>query len=81
MRAVQVGNAANRLRELREAGGYKLRDLANVVDRDQSTYWRYETGETRISTDHARALAAFHGCSMEYLLGYSDDGAPVEAAA
>lgn len=79
MQLVQAPTASNRLRELREQHDLKLRHMPAIVERDQSTYWRYENGETPVPDDVKRALSARYSVTIEYLMGW--DLEPQEAAA
>lgn len=70
MQLVQAPPASNRLKELRQQADLKLRHMPAIVERDQSTYWRYESGDIDVPLDVARALAKRYGVSVEYLLGW-----------
>lgn len=50
-----------------------MRELANLVGRDTSTYFRYETGQLDLSTEQLRTLAGFYDVSVEHLLGWDRD--------
>jgi transcriptional regulator with XRE-family HTH domain len=69
MRGVHT-QTGNRLKELREARGLKLRELVPVCERDQSMVWRYEDGTTPIPQDVLRRLCTFYGVTAEHLLGW-----------
>jgi transcriptional regulator with XRE-family HTH domain len=67
----------NRLRELREARGWKLYDVSVRVRVDPSTVHRWERGESTIPDRIKIALAEFYDVTPGYLMGWDD--APVAA--
>lgn len=70
----------NRIKELRQANGLKLRHIAVELDVGEPQVSRYERGENTIPTQKAIQLARFFGVSLDYLLGV-DEPEPTEAAA
>ena len=73
----------NRLRELREARGIKLVQIAALVDRDQSVVFQYENGKVGVPDRAKLILADFYDVNVEYLMGW-DQSSPdndLEAAA
>ncbi|MCR5767179.1 MAG: helix-turn-helix domain-containing protein [Lachnospiraceae bacterium] len=68
------GNLRERLRELREAHGYKTRqELAEVLGVNKSTYGRFESGETKtVSSEMLIKLAKLYNVTTDYILGLSD---------
>jgi transcriptional regulator with XRE-family HTH domain len=70
-----MATSGNRLKELREARGLKLVQVAAHVNKDQSVVWRYETGRTQIPDDVKAQLACFFGVSRAYLMGWDEDRA------
>jgi transcriptional regulator with XRE-family HTH domain len=58
-----------RIRELREANGLTLRELAARAHLDVSTLSRLETGKRRLTLDHLPPLADALGVSTDELLG------------
>ncbi len=48
----------NRLRQLRHSTGFPVREMANVIQRDQSLISRYERGLTQIPDEAKLALAS-----------------------
>ena len=72
----------NRLRELREARGLRRVHVAAAIDKDQTTVYRYETGQTPIPDDVKAQLAAYFGVSRAYLMGWDEDcDKPLEVVA
>ena len=68
------GNLQERLRELREANGFKSREkLAEVIGVNKTTYSRIENGSTKtISSDILMKLADLYKVPTDYILGLSD---------
>ena len=68
------GNLQERLRELREANGYKSREkLAEVIGVNKTTYSRIENGSTKtISSDILLKLAELYKVPTDYILGLSN---------
>lgn len=62
-----------RIRELREDGDYKQREIAALLHVGQKTYSDYELGKTRIPLDSMLILAAFYNVDMNYLCGLTDE--------
>jgi transcriptional regulator with XRE-family HTH domain len=67
---VHTATPSNRLRELRRKHGVSLREIAALIERDQSMIYRYEQGLTTVSDDAKRALARRYGVSVDYLMGW-----------
>ena len=66
----------NRMRELREAKDLEQYDIAAIVRKSSSMVSRYEKGESDVPSDVMRVLAAFHGVSVEYLMGWDRQEQP-----
>ena len=68
------GNLQERLRELREANGFKSREkLAEVIGVNKTTYSRIENGFTKtISSDILMKLADLYNVPTDYIRGTSD---------
>lgn len=62
----------NRIRELREDKDLTQSYLAKLLNVNQRTYSRYETGELEISLGALSTLADFHEVSVDYLLNRTD---------
>jgi len=50
--------------------------LAKLLNVNQRTYSRYETGELEISLGSLCAIADFHNVSVDYLLNRTDTKIP-----
>jgi len=62
----------NRIRSLREDKDLSQVHMANLLNINQRTYSRYETGEHAIPLEALCKLADFHGVSVDYLLNRTD---------
>lgn len=65
--------AKNRLKQLREAKGLTVRQLAKLTDSAKSTLSRYENADGNLDVSVAYRLSKQLGTSIEYLIGESDD--------
>lgn len=65
-----------RIRDLREDSDLKQRQIAEVLDCDQSLYSKYEREERPLPLDYADKLADFYHVSVDYLLGRTDVRTP-----
>lgn len=66
-----------RIKELRQAKGYTLLQIANLLGVSESTVQRYESGAiANLKYDTAVELAALLGVHPAYLLGWIDDPSP-----
>lgn len=69
-----MNELATRIRARRKTLGLKQREIADHMDKDQSTISHWETGEDSPSTDDLKRLADFFGVPFEALaFGKSDD--------
>ena len=57
------------VKNLREDGDYKQRELAAVLHVSQNTYSQYETGVIELTAEKLIMLADFYNVSVDYLLG------------
>ena len=65
-----------RIRQLREDKDLSQTYIAKILNVNQRTYSRYETGEHSISLESLCILADFHGVSVDYLLNRTDIKSP-----
>ena len=65
-----------RIRNLREDKDLYQKDLAAYLQCSQVCYSLYELGKRDIPTDVLIKLSHFHGTSVDYLLGLTDEPAP-----
>ena len=66
----------NRIRELREDKDLTQAFFAKLLNVNQRTYSRYETGELEVSLVSLCTLADFHQVSIDYLLNRTDIKTP-----
>ena len=66
----------NRLRDLREDKDLKQKDLAELLKVHQTTYSDYELGRLNIPIGSLHILADFYQCSIDYLLGRTNEKKP-----
>ena len=67
----------NKLRDLREDRDLKQSDVARVLGISQQYYQRYESEKNEIPLRHLITLARFYNVSVDYMIGLSDDPAPL----
>lgn len=65
-----------RIRDLREDGDLKQKDLAAYLNCSQVCYSHYELGKRDVPTDVLIRLSRYYGVSVDYLLGLTDERAP-----
>ena len=65
-----------RIRDLREDKDKTQREVGEAINVPQRTYAYYESGERMIPPHVLIALAAYHGVSVDYLLGLTDKREP-----
>ncbi|HWQ70976.1 MAG TPA: helix-turn-helix transcriptional regulator [Desulfitobacteriaceae bacterium] len=65
-----------RLRDLREDRDLNQQTLADLLNVNQTTYSRYESGTLDIPSVSLIKLAKFYGTSIDYLLGLTDNRKP-----
>ena len=61
----------NRIRELRQARGWRQQDLAEKMNTVKSVISRYELEQHAIDADDIAALCDIFGCTSDYLIGRS----------
>ena len=66
----------DRLRGLREDKDLTQQNLANYLGCNQTTYSRYETGETNIPVDILKKIAIFYNVSIDYITGLTNEKKP-----
>ena len=75
MRCMQTQEAANRLGELIAKSNRRLVHVAAHCDVDQSTVYRWKTGETAIPDTQKIVLAKYFEVSVSYLMGWDEEAA------
>lgn len=66
----------HRIRELREDNDLTQVYMAKLLNVNQRTYSRYETGEHEISLVSLSKIADFYNVSVDYLLNRTDQKKP-----
>lgn len=67
----------NRIRELREAQGWKQEDLGQRLNVGKGAISRYEAEKRQLDPATICALCDLFGCTADYLLGRSPSPLPV----
>ncbi len=65
-----------RIRDLREDRDLTQEELGNAINVPQRTYAYYESGGRMVPPRVLCALADFHGVSVDYILGLTDEKKP-----
>lgn len=60
---------AERLKELREAAGLSMAELARAVGVSDASICKWENGDAEPKISYVAKLEAFFDCSLEYLIG------------
>jgi len=68
----------NRIRERREHKSLLQKDVANYIGISQQAVARWEKGETEPDSETLVKLAELFGCSVDYLLGRTDNPHPLD---
>ena len=63
----------NRLKELREDADKTQKEIAAILDTDQSYYAKYENGKRPLPIWHLKTLCLFYRVSSDYILGLPKD--------
>lgn len=66
----------NRLKELREDRDLHQKDIAKVLEIDQSNYSKYELEKINIPLEYLSKLADFYNTSVDYILYRTDERKP-----
>lgn len=66
----------NRLKEIREDRDLYQKNIADMLNIDQSNYSKYELEKINIPTDILKKLADFYNTSIDYLLYRTDEKKP-----
>ena len=74
-----IENMARKIKELRQAKGLTLEQVANVVGVGKSTVRKWETGMiANMKRDKIAALAKALGTTPAYLMGWNEDNKQAE---
>lgn len=66
----------SRLRDLREDKDLSIRQLAEILHMQRTTYHNYETGKRELPFELAITLAKFYNVSLDYIGGLTNDSTP-----
>ena len=66
------GNICERLRELREARGLDIQDVAEIIGIHRTTYGRIESGTASLSSEGLMLLSKYYDVPADYILGIVD---------
>ena len=69
-----------RIRNLREDADLTQAQMGEKINIPQRTYAYYESGERMVPPHVLVALALYHGVSVDYLLGLTDQSTPYPRA-
>ena len=61
------------IRDLREDADLTQTQMAEVLNCTQGTYSHYEVGQRDIPTEVLIKIADYHNCSVDYLLGRTNN--------
>lgn len=64
---------SDRLKLLRKQFGLTQKEMASKLNIQRVTYSHYETGRSQPSIDTLIILASIFSCSIDYLVGISDN--------
>lgn len=62
----------NRLKELREASGYNMKEVATALKIPYTTYVNYEKGAREPNSEMLILLAKFYNTTIDYIVGKND---------
>ena len=62
-----------RIRDLREDKDLTQKEMPKELNCSQQVYSNYELGQRDIPTDILIKLSSFHGVSVDYILGITDN--------
>ena len=66
----------NRLKELREDNDIYQKDIAKLINIDQSNYSKYELEKINIPVETLKKLADYYNTSIDYILYRTDEKKP-----
>lgn len=66
----------SRIRDLREDSDLTQKQIAELLNTNQSNYSKTERGVKALSLEEAIKLAQFYEVSVDYLVGLTDEKAP-----
>lgn len=66
-----------RIRDLREDKDLTQKDVAEILNKQLTTYRRWESGETEIPTHIIKELCEYYNVSADYILGFTNIPKPL----
>ena len=69
-------NMYSRIRDLREDSDLTQKQIAELLNTNQSNYSKTERGVKALSLEEAIKLAQFYKVSLDYLVGLTDEKTP-----
>ncbi|MBO5395390.1 MAG: helix-turn-helix transcriptional regulator [Clostridia bacterium] len=66
-----------RIKDLREDNDKKQKDIALILNTDQSYYSKYERGERPLPIEHLITLCRYYNISADYILGFTNEQKPL----
>lgn len=63
--------------DLREDKDLSIRELAEKLHIQRTTYHNYETGKRELPFDLAIKIAEFYNVSLDYIAGFTDTISPI----
>ena len=76
MIAIEMMTMYQKIRDCREDKDLTQTQIAKILNCSQRIYSNYERGEVDIPTQVLIKLAEFHGTSVDFLLGLTDEKRP-----
>lgn len=70
----------NRIKEMRIASKFSQKDLAEMIGCNQTAVGKYEREDLEPNLDTLKKLSSIFECSIDYLVGNSDDFGVVQTA-
>ena len=70
-------NYAQRIRSLREDKDLTQKELAIILQTEQSYYSKYELGKRPLPVEHLITLCRYYNISADYILGFTDEPKPL----
>lgn len=71
-----VMNMYSRIRDLREDSDLTQKQIAELLNTNQSNYSKTERGVKALTLEEAIKLAQFYKVSLDYLMGLTDEKTP-----
>lgn len=68
---------SKRIKDLREDNDKKQKDIALILNTDQSYYSKYERGERPLPIEHLITLCRYYNISADYILGFTNEQKPL----